>query len=104
MAQYSIPLTNGPQRFRIQLLNTVYQFVLIWRDTPGGGWFLDINKADGTPIVAGIAFVTGADLLAPYKHLNIGGSLYVYTPGDIYQDPGYNDLGTKTSLIFITEE
>lgn len=102
MAQYKIPLSTGPQKFRIQLGTTTYQLVLIWRDTDQGGWFLDINDTAGNAIVNGIPLLPGSDLLAQYQYLGIGGSLYVLTDGDPLMVPTFGSLGVSTWLYYVT--
>ncbi len=59
---------------------------VVWRDAPSmnGGYVLDIADANGKPIVQGIPFVTGADLLAQYAYLGIGGQLIVQTDYDLH--------------------
>lgn len=102
MAAYEIPLTAEPQRFAIQLAGTVYQMTLQWRNNAQGGWVLDIADATGTPIVSGIALVTGTDLLGQYAYLGLGGSLYVVNSSGGDDAPTFADLGTDTHLVFAT--
>ncbi len=102
MAKYKITLSTGPQKFLIQLISTTYQFVLIWRDTDQGGWYLDINDTAGNAIVNGIPLLPGSDLLAQYQYLGIGGSLYVLTDGNPLAAPTFDSLGVTTWLYFET--
>ena len=67
-----------------------------------GGWILDIADGNNTPIVSGIPLVTGADLLAQYAYLGIGGSLYVSNPNDPGASPTFGSLGDTSSLYFVT--
>lgn len=102
MAAYEIPLTAEAQRFAIQLAGVVYQMTLQWRNNAQGGWVLDIADAIGTPIVSGIALVTGTDLLGQYDYLGIGGALYVLNSAGGDDAPTFLDLGADTHLVFTT--
>jgi hypothetical protein len=105
MAQaYEIPLTPQAQVFSITLAGVSYQFTLVWRDAPGGGWFLDIADQNSNPLVLGLPLVTGVDLLAQYPHLNFSGTLTVVTSGDTNAVPTYTNLGTASKLIFTVGE
>lgn len=53
--------------------------------------------------MAGIPLVTGADLLAQYKHLSIGGQLFVQTDGDPEAVPTYASLGATAGLYWIPD-
>ena len=102
MAEFKIPIGTGPQRFRVQLGATTYQFVLVWRDCHQGGWFLDINDAAGNSLACGLPLLPGGDLLAQYEHLGIGGGLYVATDGAPLAQPTFDSLGISTWLYFVT--
>lgn len=97
-----IPLIAGPQVFNITLNQVAYQLTVIWRDAPSmnGGWVLDIADGLGNPIVQGIALVTGADLLAQYGYLGIGGQLFVQTDYDLTAVPTYQNLGETAHLYY----
>ena len=57
MAMWQIPLTEGAQRFSVSLGNNVFKLTLIYRDAPQGGWFLDMELADGSDAIFGIPLV-----------------------------------------------
>lgn len=101
---YQIPVipAGGNQAFSIDLNGTTYRLALNWRNARDAGWALDFSDADGNPIVSGIPLVTGADLLAPYKHLSIGGggSLTVTTDGDPEAAPTFDNLGILSHLYW----
>jgi hypothetical protein len=97
---YLIPIANPPQRFSITLSGVTYTMTVMWRDAVQG-WFLDIADALGNPIVGGIPFVTGADLLAQYATLGIPGQLIVATNHDVDAVPTYDNLGTLCNLYYI---
>nr|WP_155295335.1 hypothetical protein [Chromobacterium violaceum] len=86
----------------MQLGSTTYQFVLVWRDAHEGGWFLDINDIAGNQLACSLPLLPGADLLAQYEHLGIGGGLYVATDGDLLARPTFDSLGVSTWLYYVT--
>ena len=95
-----IPLIPGPQVMRVTLGGAEYLLALRWRDAAMGGWVLDVADAGGTPMVAGIAMVTGADLLRQHAHLGFGGGLYLMGAPDADAVPGFDDLGTPAARLF----
>lgn len=106
MALYEIPLTPEPQSFGISLAGRELRLAFRWAesfcpDAPGG-WLMDICDApdDLVPLVCGIPLVAGCDLLRPYEHLALGGSLFL--SGD--QPPALDDLGEGVLLLFETAE
>jgi hypothetical protein len=100
--QYIIPLTAESQTFSIVLNGTEYRMTVRWSDVPEGGWLLDLADIDGQALIKGIPMVCGVDLLAPYTNLGIGGMLWMYSTDDT--DPDFDGLGSKTELIFETED
>ncbi len=102
MAIFEIPLRPTPQTFRVQLAGVTYQFALRWLEAEGGGWVLDIVDANGGPLVFGVPLVTGANLLAQYRHLGFGGGLYVQTDHDPDVPPTFENLGVTSHLYFVT--
>ena len=103
---YEIPLLPTPQTIGVTLGGIDYRITVIWRKVLNQpdqeGWFMDITDAGNNPIVAGIPFVTGADLLAQYGHLNIGngGELIVQTDSNPNQVPTYLSLGSTSHLYW----
>ena len=101
MAVYEIPLSPTPQRFSIDLGGTEYRFALQYRDVPMGGWFVDIADSSGVELVNGIPLVTGADLLASYRHLGFSGELRVQTSNDPDAIPTWENLGEQSHLYWV---
>lgn len=101
MAQYEIPLSPNSQSFQIAILGTMYNMRVMW-NVAMSSWILDIADANNTPILNGIPLVTGTDLLAPYAYLNFGGTLTVFTDGDLDAVPTYSNLGINSHLYFTT--
>lgn len=101
-AIFPIPLAVGvPQTFPIQLGGSQYQLTLLYRNITDGGWVLDIADANGTPIVQGIPLVTGADLLAQYKHLGFTGALVCQTTSNPDAVPTFTNLGDDGQLYWV---
>jgi hypothetical protein len=99
---FEIPLVPGRQRFRTTILGVDYNFSLAFANCPGGGWFLSIADANSVPIINGLPLVTGADLLAQHRALELGFGLWVGTDGAPQQPPTYASLGTTGHLYAVT--
>ena len=104
MASYfQIPLETGtPQTINITLGQVEYRLTLRYRNVDQGGWVLDIADERGNEIIDGIPLVTGADLLAQYKHLGFGGRLWVQTLSDPDAVPTFENLGEDGLLYWVT--
>lgn len=98
MPVFEIPTGPSQRRFSIPLGDKTYNLRLDYADAPEGGWLLDIADAQNNLIVCGIPLVTGADLLAQYAYLGIGGKLFVTTDGDLGAVPTYSNLGVSSHL------
>lgn len=102
MQNFLVPLVNLPQQFTIDLAGVTYTLVNKWNDM-AQSWYLDILNEAQEPVVAGMPFVTGADLLEGLEYLGIGGALTVYTNGDAAAVPTLDNLGTDCNLYFQTD-
>ena len=93
-----IPTQPKAQKFSVQLNGVTYKVSLVWRvDT----WYADIADAQGNFIIAGMPLVTGADLLAQYEHLGLGGMLQVASIGpnpDLM--PTYDGMGSVSQIYW----
>jgi len=98
---FEIPTSPQAQTLRINLGGTFYRLTLKWADVIEGGWVLDIDDDSNAPIINGIPLVTGADLLAQYKHLGILGSLIVQTDHAPDATPTYGNLGVTSHLYYL---
>lgn len=99
---FGIPLQVGtPQTFSIALSGVTYQLTFLYRNNDLGGWTVDIADDRGNPIAQGIPLVTGADLLAQYKHLGFGGSLYVQTTSNPDAVPTFDNLGDDGQVYWV---
>lgn len=97
-----IPLIPGPQTFRLQLVGVFYRMTVRWC-VPVNCWILDIADENDEPLVGGLPLITGADLLAQYAYLGIGGQLIVQSDDDVDAVPSYTNLGTIGHLFFIPD-
>jgi hypothetical protein len=99
-----IPTQSGaPFTERITLQDVVYTLDFHW-NTVAKVWNLDFYDDTGqTPILRGVALVTGCDLLEQFAYLPLGARLILTTmtigPG-ISPDtvPGFYNLGTDGRL------
>lgn len=96
---YLIPLDAGPQSASVQLSGVEYRMRVYWRDSAEGCWMLDIQDAEGSPIVNGIPMLSGIDLLGQYRHLGFVGSLGVID-GD---EQTYDGLGSSIKLYYVPD-
>lgn len=99
---YEIPLQPNAQTFQISLGGTVYGLTLHWCD-PSNAWTLDVADNSGSPLVQGLPLITGADLLAQYAYLGIGGKLLVQSDFDVSAVPGYTALGSTGHLFLLID-
>jgi hypothetical protein len=95
---FQVPLQAAPQVFPINIAGNSYTFTLQYRNTPMGGWILDIGDANDVPFLQGIPLVTGANLLAQFSYINFGFGLFVSTLSDADAVPTFTNLGTDGNL------
>lgn len=101
-----IPLTaNENQRLQVTLNGATYTMVARWNGV-SKCWILDIYDAAGTaPILRGVPLITGADLLAQYAYLELGGMLIALTiavghpPEEV---PTFENMGIDGYLYYVT--
>jgi hypothetical protein len=100
---YTMPLTNVPQRFNMDIVGVTYTILCRWNESIG--WSLDISNAtDDTPLIACLPLTVGVDLLGQYAYLGINAGLYVYTDGDQFQPPTLENLGANSNLYLLVSE
>lgn len=106
-----IPLSGTPQAFNIALpqsntqpLQVVqYRMVLQYRAAPLGGWVMDLYDGLGNPLLCGTPLVTGADLLAQFAYLGLGGGIGIYSDGVPDAVPSFDNLGSGSHMIWVTQ-
>lgn len=100
---YLIPTAPANQQFTISLGAIVYTIKLRW-NAFNNAWTLYISDNLGNPILSGVAVITGADLLAQFEYLGIGGAgaqMYAQGPtGDSV--PDFSTMGSTSNLYFVT--
>lgn len=101
MPAFEIPLSAQPQTFQISLAGVTYGMTVTWCD-PGQNWTIALYDANGNLRVAPLPLVTGADLLAQYGYLGIGGQLIAQTDNNPAAPPTFANLGTTGHLYFVT--
>ncbi|WP_413702981.1 phage baseplate plug protein [Raoultella ornithinolytica] len=99
MAISEIPLYPENQQFSISLAGQSFQMAVTWRVV---FWCLDIMDSSGTDLIKGIPLITGSDLLAQYKYLGLGFSLYVGCDNPANVNPTEADLGINSHLYAVT--
>ncbi|ECY5338487.1 hypothetical protein AVB71_19445 [Salmonella enterica subsp. enterica serovar Stanley] len=100
MEAVEIPLVDDNQTFATTINGTVYHLSVIWR---GEYWVLDLADSNGSAIISGMPMITGADLLAQYRYMNLGFSLVVLCDVAGQENPTQFDLGTFSHLYVFTE-
>jgi len=104
MTTFIIPCSNIPQSFAIDLAGKSYNFTVYWNDADEAGWIVDIADANtGDVIVAGVPFITGANMLDGLDYLGINGVLFCTTDGDQFAPPTLDNLGSNGNLYFSTD-
>lgn len=98
---FEIPLSPQAQTIQIGLSGVTYGLTFRWCG-PANCWMMTIADASGNNLVSGIPLITGADLLAQYKYLGIGGSLICQTDADVLEPPAFGNLGVTGHLYYIT--
>lgn len=97
-----IPLSADNQTFFIQLGGQTLRLQVVWRSE--AGWLLDLYNSEGEALIFGIPLVYGVDLLAPYRHLNFGGQLWLFADDPAENAPAISTLGSDSHLCFVTQD
>jgi hypothetical protein len=98
---YTMPLTNVPQRFSMDIVGVTYIILCRWNESIG--WSLDISNADDVPLIACLPLTVGVDLLGQYAYLGINAALYVYTDGAQFEPPTLENLGRESNLYLLVQ-
>ena len=107
---FEIPLRPSlPVEFTMWLGQVHCNLRLIWTDVgafpdddPGveeGGWLLDVNDDNDSPLACGIPLVTGEDIFAQYPDLGLPPT-WVTTPGNPFATPTYSNIGVDSHVYF----
>jgi hypothetical protein len=103
MSVFKVPLLPQPQRFSVFLSSVEYIMVVKW-NTVSACWIMDLLDVNDAPVLTGIPLVTGADLLAQFEYLEIGGQMIVQTDNLPYAVPTFENLGTTGNLYYLVED
>lgn len=98
---FTIPLTNVPQRFAIELAGRALIVVSKWNaEMPA--WEIDLlDGVTAQPLITSLPLVSGSDLLSQFQHLGIPGQLIIYTEGDALAPPTLDNLGAEADLYYL---
>ena len=103
MAIKIIPITPALLNygFRIDLDGTTYTLIIKFNSREGR-WFLHVGDSAGTLIVTSTKVVLNVDLLDIYQQPGLPpGSLFILnSDSDSEIEPGQNDLGINTLLLY----
>lgn len=102
MAFYEIPLSTGAQSFTVNLGGIQYRMTLTYRNSVGGGWFLDMQRVDETDAILGIPLLIGIDLLRNYEHKGFGHLVALLDSG-AKAEPSFEDMGSTIRLYWNPE-
>lgn len=104
MIIFEIPLRPAQaQTLSLDLPGGTFGFRFLCVNVEEGGWIMDIRDADGNDLACGIPLVTGADLLAPYAYLGLGGGMFVRSDGIPDAVPTFENLGVGSHLYFVPD-
>lgn len=99
MAVSEIPLSPENRAFSISLAGQIFQMAITRR---AAFWCTDIMDSTGADLIKGIPLITGTDLLAQYRFLGTGFSLYVGCDNPANDNPTESDLGINSHLYAVT--
>lgn len=100
MRTVEIPVSARPQIFTIPLANDTYTVRLYWL-IPAECWVIDILTRESVPLICGIPFVTGTNLLAQFQHI-LKGILFVVSDhtGPVDEVPTFTSLGITGKVYY----
>lgn len=111
---YTLPLQPVAQQFPITLAGITYQMTVKWNSNDASGldldaqdigtWMMDLYDSTGTNlIVGGIPLVTGADIMAPFAYLGLGGQLVVQSSPLADTVPDFTTLGSTGQMYYVQQ-
>ena len=89
----------------VQLGGVNYSLTTRWNDR-ASAWILDVALEDGTPLASGLALRAGQAVGSFIRRLPGGwpGMLFCEDTSGRDLDPGFQDLGTRVRLVYVTAE
>lgn len=97
---FEIPLLAQRQKVQVTLGGNNYILVFNYDNVDQGGWIVDIYDTSNNSVLTGVPLITGADLLAQYSYLGLGGSLWVQSQSDPDAVPTFESLGSDGKLYW----
>ncbi len=101
MTPFEIPTSPKPETFEVTLGGNVYEAKTRW-NAFSSCWVLDLADQGGATILSGLPLITGADLVAQFAYLDVGGMLIVQTDHNQDVVPDFDTLGSTGHLYFVT--
>jgi hypothetical protein len=99
---FDLPVQPYPMIFGISVRDVSYGFRTQYRETPEGGWLMDLMDGNALPLARGIPLVSGLDLMYQFNHLNLGFALVTLCL-DGRTTPTYESLGIEDRLVLVIE-
>ena len=98
---FRIPLVNLPQKFNIDIGGQSFSILSTW-NTESNSWYISFYDGNTQePYMLNTPLVTGVDLFAQYRYLNlVKGQFIVFTAGAELQPPTLENLGVGIALAF----
>jgi hypothetical protein len=99
-----IPLPTSVPSFteRVNLGGTTYTLSCYWNQRLST-WFLDLDDAEGNPIIVGRALVIDFPIFGRFRVAGLPpGQLIAQDTSGQNLDPGLNDLGARVQLLFFS--
>lgn len=92
--------TRAAFNFRSRLDGTIFRFRFMFNGRQRQ-WLMDIRQSDDTPLVLGVAVVTGTDLLGLFNDARLPqGQLFAVDTLNEGVTPGRHDLRGRTQLRY----
>jgi hypothetical protein len=90
--------------FQTDLAGVTYGLEFRWNDV-ANGWFLRLFDAEGVELMSAIRVVVGWPLMKRSQDSRLpAGTIWAFDTTGRDADPGRNDLGTRTKLLFFEAE
>lgn len=102
-AAFEVPTQPQNQQFNVFLNGIQYTLQIRWNKFTSA-WSMDIYDVNQNPVLLGTPLVTGADLLAQFEYLEIGGQMIVQSDGTTDTVPTFQDLGSTGHLYFVVSD
>ena len=101
---FRIPLVNLPQKFNIDIGGQSFSILSTW-NSEANSWYISFYDGNTQePYMLNTPLVTGVDLFAQYRYLNlVKGQFIVFTAGAELQPPTLENLGQEANVFYVSE-